>query len=533
MRAVLFCRVSSREQEAGFSLDSQRKLLTAYAEKLDFTTAKIFSISESASGKEQRKIFNTMLTYIREKNIQIVVCEKVDRLTRNKYDAVDIDKWINLNPERQVHFVKENFILNKDSRSHDKFIWSMKVSVAQFYTDNLSEEVRKGQDEKLKQGWYPGSAKLGYKTEEKEGRRIPVLDEPTASLIKEALELFATGSYSIKTLTEAMYGKGLRSRQGNKVVTSRIYDMLIEPFYYGYFIWKGQLYEGKQPVLITKEVYDKNQTLLKMKNAPKYTIHSYLLKSLTLCRECMHAITWEQQRDKLYGYCNHFKPCSQNKSVKEDKIELQLIDRLHDMQLNNRRISRWIRQAVKEGHKDEVEYHEDVIKDLNQKLQHAQKRIDNLVNLRVDEQIDKESYDKKFKEYSGEKAALLEAIKNHSNLEVKSAEFSVSFYDLSQRAKDIYKHKRTLPEHKRDLIRTIYAALYIEANTGKLTYEYTKAFQRLAELVELTNRSKATEEVENMELKFEQAEKLDDTAQMEHFWYAHPELRRGWDSNPR
>lgn len=399
MKAVLFCRVSSREQETGFSLDSQKKLLVAYAEKLEFTTTKIFSISESASGKEQRKIFKTMLTFIEEKNIQVIVCEKVDRLTRNKYDAVEIDKWINKDPERQVHFIKENFILTKESRSHDKFLWSIKVSVAQFYTDNLSEEVRKGQEEKLKQGWYPGQAKIGYKTVEIEGRRIPIPDEPTASLIKKALELFATGNYSVKKLTDTMHEEGLRSRQGKKVVTSRIYDMLIEPYYYGYFVWKGDLYQGKHQPLITKEVYDKNQSLLKRKNAPKYTIHNYLLKSLSFCSECQGAITWELQKSTLYGYCNHFKPCSQVKSVKEPDIEAQLKDYLHFLQVQNRRISGWIRKAVKEGHTDEVDYHEDIIQDLNKKLEHAQKRIDNLVNMRVDEQIDKENYDKKFKEF--------------------------------------------------------------------------------------------------------------------------------------
>ncbi len=533
MKAVLFCRVSSREQETGFSLDSQKKLLVSYAEKLEFNTTKVFSISESAIGKEQRKIFKTMLSFIEEKNIQVVVCEKVDRLTRNKYDAVEIDKWINKNPERQVHFIKENFILTKESRSHDKFLWSIKVSVAQFYTDNLSEEVRKGQEEKLKQGWYPGQAKIGYKTIEVEGRRIPIPDEPTASLIKKALELFTTGNYSVKKLTDTMYEEGLRSRQGKKVVTSRIYDMLIEPYYYGSFVWKGELYQGKHQPLITKEVYDKNQALLKRKNAPKYTIHSYLFKSLSFCSECGHAITWELQKGKLYGYCNHFKPCSQVNSVKEPDIEGQLISCLLFFQLENRRISGWIRKAVKEGHSDTVDYHENIIKDLNSKLSNAQKRIDNLVDLRVDEQIDKENYDKKHKEYKKEKNDILEAIKKHSELEVKSAEYSVSFYDLSQRAKDIYSHPRRKDEEKRKIINQLFASLHIEPNSGKLTYELTKPFKRLSELAEMTNSSKATKEVPDTDEKFELAEQLDNTVQMQAFWHDYPELRRGWDSNPR
>jgi len=526
MKAVLFCRVSSREQESGYSLDAQRKLLTAYAEKKEFTIAKVFSLSESASGKEQRKIFNEMLAFIKTKNVNVIICEKVDRLTRNKKSAVDIDDWITVDLKRQVHFVKENFILNKDSRSHDKFIWSIKVSVAQFYTDNLSEEVRKGQEEKIRQGWYPGQAKLGYKTVEVEGHRIPVLDESTAPLVKKALELFATGNYSVKKLTDTMHEEGLRSKQGNKVVTGRIYDMLLDPFYYGDFDWKGQLYEGKHQSLITKEVYAKNQALLKRKNAPKYTLHNHLFKGLTHCIECNGAITWESQKETLYGYCNRFKPCNQVASIKEDKIETQLIECLDKLRVINTRLRGWIRRAIKEGHRDEVDYHQAILEDLSHKLVKAQKRLDKLLDMKVDEEIDEETYKKKFKEYSDEKSNILEAIEKHSKMQVRSVQYSVSFYELSQRAKEIYLKKKDA-EDKRSLMRLMFASLQIETNTGKLITTYTKPFKILSELIDYTNRSKVEIAEEKSDEIFEPVENVDIASQSEHFWYAHPEMRRG------
>lgn len=534
MKAVLFCRVSSREQESGYSLDAQRKLLTAYAEKKEYQISKVFSLSESASGKEQRKIFNEMLAFIKAKDIKIIICEKVDRLTRNKKSAVDIDEWITADAERQAHFVKENFILTRESRSHDKFLWSIKVSVAQFYTDNLSEEVRKGQEEKLKQGWYPGQAKLGYKTIEKEGHRVPVPDKPQSEYLKKALELFATGNYSVKKLTDTMYEEGLRSKQGKKVVTSRIYDALIEPFYYGYFYWNGQLYKGNHEPLIKKEIFDKNQSLLKRKNAPKYTQHKHLFKGLTHCSECGGAITWERQKERLYGYCNHFKPCSQTASIKEDKIESQLIDCLDKLRVINTRLRSWIRKVVKEGHRDEVEYHQLILEDLNQKLEKAQKRLDKLLDMKVDEEIDEATYKKKFKEYSDEKDSILDSIEKHSKMQVKSVQYSVSFYELSQRAKEIYLRKKDV-EDKRGLMRLMFASLDIEANTGTLTATYTKPFKILSELIEWTNENSSKVELEEVKTDeiFEPVERLDDAVQMEQYWYAHPEMRRGRDSNSR
>ena len=62
MKSVLFCRVSSIEQEeVGYSLPSQQKLLSEYSEKKGFSVIRSFAISESASGKHQRKAFIEMI----------------------------------------------------------------------------------------------------------------------------------------------------------------------------------------------------------------------------------------------------------------------------------------------------------------------------------------------------------------------------------------------------------------------------------------------------------------------------------------
>lgn len=187
MKAVLLCRVSSKEQEeSGYSLEAQEKLGKEYAAKNDIAILEIFSISESAGGRKQRQIYNQMMDYVAKNEVQTIICEKVDRLTRNGKDAVVVNDWMDGDENRTVHFIKENLVMNKNSKSHEKFMLNVKVSVAQFFTDNLSEEVRKGQGEKLAQGWYPGQAKLGYKTIEQDGHKIPVPDDKQELLVKRA-----------------------------------------------------------------------------------------------------------------------------------------------------------------------------------------------------------------------------------------------------------------------------------------------------------------------------------------------------------
>ncbi|KKQ42192.1 MAG: Resolvase [Microgenomates group bacterium GW2011_GWC1_37_8] len=522
--AVIFNRVSTKEQEQGFSLEAQEKLNREYARKEGFKVLKSFSISESASKSTQRKVFDEMTNYVLKKNIANIICEKVDRFTRNIKEAATIHTWLEENEERYVHFVKENLAVNKNSKSHEKFILNVKVSVAQFYADNLSEEVKKGQQEKLEQGWYPGQAKLGYRTTEKEGHKIPIPDENVAPLIKKALALFATGNYSVQKLANTMYEEGLRSKKGFKVSPGRIYDLLIDPFYYGDFLWNDELHHGKHEPLITKEIFDKNQSLLNRKNAPKYTIHNHLFKGLTHCTECDHSITWELQKGTLYGYCNRYKPCSQVKSIKEKDVETRIVNCLYNLQIRNTRIVEWIRKAVKEGSRDEIEYHESVISDLNKKLSQAQKRLDNLLDMRVDEQIDEETYKKKFKAYSEDKDKILDAIQKHSHLQTKNIQYSVSFYELSQRAKEIYLKAKKL-ENKRRLLRLMFSSLKIRPNTLEVIPTYTKPFQILSELVEFTNCSKVVAEEVKTDRIFEPLKKTDTTLQTPAFLSAYPVLR--------
>jgi DNA invertase Pin-like site-specific DNA recombinase len=142
MKAVIYARVSSREQEeTGYSLPAQEKLLKDYAERKGFEVVKVFSISESASGRRQRQIFNEMLSFVKKNDIKIILCEKVDRLTRNLKDAVLIDEWLEKDAERQVHLVKDSLILHKNSRSQEKLNWGIRVILAKNYIENLSEEI--------------------------------------------------------------------------------------------------------------------------------------------------------------------------------------------------------------------------------------------------------------------------------------------------------------------------------------------------------------------------------------------------------
>ena len=485
MKAVIYARVSSREQEeTGYSLPSQEQLLKDYAERKDFGIDKKFSITESASGKYHRNTFGEMLKYIENKNIKVIICEKVDRLTRNLRDAVQINEWLNEDNEREVHFVKENCVLSRDSKSNEKFIWNIKVSVAQYYIDNLSEEVKKGQAEKIRQGWLPTKPPLGYKTIGEKGHKIHVINKEKASLIRKMFELYTTGNYSLKMLSEKMFEEGLRTGGGYKLVKSRLANLLSDPFYYGGIRWNKKIYEGKQKPLVEKNTFNRVQQILKSKTTPRYRKHFPLFKGLIHCKECGGLITWEIQKDHWYGHCNHYKDCNQTTWVRQEEIEKQKLPYLGKIVIKSKRLANWIKKALKESHSEEIDYHNKAVEETNRRYEQIQRRLNMLYDDKLDGKIDNNFYEQKFKQYTEEKEAVLEAKQQHGNAQTEYFEMGINILDLSQKAKKVY--QKAEKEDRRNLLNIIFSNLYLD--DGKIQASYSPAFEILADCVSSSNK---------------------------------------------
>ena len=485
MKTVLFARVSSREQEeTGYSLPAQEKLLKEYAERKDFRITKIFSIFESASGKTQREIFNVMMDYLKKNNIKIIICEKTDRITRNLKDAVLINDWLNEDEARQVHLVKDSLVLHKNSRSQEKLNWNIRIVFAQNYIDNLSEEVKKGQIEKIRQGWLPTKPPLGYKTTGEKGHKIHIIDEEKAPLVREMFELYATGNYSIKKLVRVIYEEGLRTRRGNKLCKSRLGELLSDPFYYGGIRWNNEIYQGKQEPLISKELFDRVQDILRRKTTPKYKKHFPLFRGLIKCEECGGLITWEIQKRHWYGHCNHYRNCSQKTWIRQEKIEKQMLPYFDLITIKNQRLAEWIKKALKESHQDEIDYHNKSLEELNRRYEQIQRRLNVLYDDKLDEKITPEFYEQKFQQYTQEKKEIVASIEKHSNAQTKYFELGVNIFDLSQKAKELY--KKAPVEAKRTLLGLVFSNLRL--NEGKLRGFYTLPFEILANSVRTTNK---------------------------------------------
>jgi site-specific DNA recombinase len=482
MKAELYTRVSSRDQETGYSLDSQVKLLTEYAKAKNFDVSRVYRISETASKFLVRKTLAEMLSHALKHDVDIILCEKIDRLTRNLKDAAIIDDWVHEKDGREVHFVKEGFILNKNTKAHESLVWDMKVAIARFYTNNLSEEVKKGYAEKLAQGGRPGRAPLGYRSQDDNGRKKNVIDDRTAPFVKRLLENYATGNYSMKVLTRMAYEDGLRSRTGHQLGISQIEMLLKQPFYYGAIKWNGKIYDfSVHEPLISKETFDKIQDVRMGKKAPKYQRHHFQFRKMLQCGRCEGTVTAELKKGKyIYYHCNHYYECPQTGVTREDRIEEQLISAFKFFESITPKEAEKLRLKIKQNHSVEAAYKESTIQKLNERYSILQHRLDTLYDDRLDEKITNEFWERKNKEITDEQSELQEQLSRLKNEEARYFEIWISILDLAFRSREIY--ERSSPQEKRTLLRHIFSNLVL--TDGNVAHTFKTPVQKLVSRVQ-------------------------------------------------
>ncbi len=262
--AVKYLRVSSKDQDdTGRSIPAQDSLLDEYAEKHGFLIEETF-VDVYSGSKGSRKDFARMVKLLRKRPDLTVLCEKTDRLHRNIRDEAIL--W-EIDPH--IHLVLEGTVLGPDAPSHVRMMQRIRGAIAEQYSNNLSEEVRKGYKEKLKEGLWPGKAFIGYRaTHQDGGRRTTLeLDPERSPLVKRLFEMYASGNFSLDKLVKWARQVGLRTRKGDgsssksPIGRTTIERLFTTARYHGFFEWHGNLYEAKYPALITPELWNQCQAV--------------------------------------------------------------------------------------------------------------------------------------------------------------------------------------------------------------------------------------------------------------------------------
>lgn len=456
-RSIIYARVSSKEQEKeGFSIPSQLKLLKSYAQDKGFKVAREYVDIETAK-KSGRKEFSEMVEFLKSERrrkddkdaCRVILVEKTDRLYRNIKDWVFLDDL-----ELEIHLVKENAILSKDSRSSEKFMHGIKVLMAKNYIDNLSEETRKGMIEKAEQGYFPSSAPFGYINEEEEGKKIINSVQELAPLIKRLYEWYATGQYSLLEVKRKFHSECLILLKDKRIKANKslIYKILTNPVYYGGFKYAGKLYQGKHTPIISKELFDRVQQILalKGKRRTRHQKHNWAFQGLINCGHCGCALTAEIKKGKyVYYHCTGHKGKCPEKYTREEEIARQFGESLEAIKMDAE-VLEWVKAALKDSHKDEKKYHDEAIALLQKKYQILQDRLDAMYVDKLDGEVNPDFYEKKNQEWREEQAQILNQIDKYQQASQNYFEDGAKLLELSQKAVSLYE-KQEMREKRRIL----------------------------------------------------------------------------------
>lgn len=397
-KAIILARVSSRSQEEeGYSLDAQIKLLRQYCANNKLIVVKEFRITETASKQQGRVIFHEMVQFLKKEKIEHLAVEKTDRLTRNMRDAVIIDDWLEANENRRLHAVKENLLLHKYARSDVKFTWSIYLAFAKKYTDGLREEAMKGWAEKLAQGWLPASPPPGYVTITENNKRIHVPDPESMQLVQQAFELYLLPDQTITTITEYLSDIGLVNSKGKPHVKGRIAKMLHNPFYIGINRFDGKDYPGAQEPLIGKELFDAVQDKMSGKTGISKNKHNPIFKGMIKCNICQCSISWSTQKGRYYGGCQRYQvECKEYPYLREDKVEAALIDGLKSIEDKDGSLLTQLKRALYAEQKMHVgEFRQKMITSLQEQIARMNSMKDVLYNDKLAGYINAEKYEYK------------------------------------------------------------------------------------------------------------------------------------------
>src|SRR5215469_15529187 len=137
----------------------------------------------------------------------------------------------------EIHLVKENEIISRDSRSSEQFVHGIKVLVARNYSLNLGEETIKGMTEKARAGIYPSYAPAGYQNVDgPDGKRTIAPDPNVSPVIADIFGRFAAGRPSVKSLVKELNSEGVQLH-GRRLQGSFVHQILRKRLYSGDFDW--------------------------------------------------------------------------------------------------------------------------------------------------------------------------------------------------------------------------------------------------------------------------------------------------------
>lgn len=347
MNAVIYCRVSSKEQVEGTSLESQELACREYARRNRLEVAQVFvDRGESAKFADRPQLLE-MLSYckIKQHSVEQLLVWKVDRLARNVGDHFNIKAAL---MKDGVHVVSVTEPI--DAKPEGRLLETILAGFAQFDNDVRAARTVQGMRHKLEEGIYPWQPPLGYKGAAQSGskkQQPDQPDQPAFGILQEAWTKFATGAFTKADILRFLLGKGLKSRSGRKITSQFVDHLFDDPFYMGILRdpWSEDELPGKHLPMVNRATFEAVQRIIAGRNRsiPHVAIRpEFPLRTFVQCPSCGYALTgsFSRGRSKYYAYYHcHNRQCDIRANYTLKEVHDEFFGFLADTSANKHAIS--------------------------------------------------------------------------------------------------------------------------------------------------------------------------------------------------
>lgn len=299
MRYAAYVRISSEEQVGNFSLDAQKREITAWVTAKGGILVKVYEDEAKSARTTDRPAFQQMRKDARHNKFDALVVHKFDRFARSRTDALAVKSLLRYDYGLKVFSVTEP---SEDSDGPmGALIEGIMESVADWYSQNLSAETSKGKKERALQGLHNSGAPFGMK---KNKDKVLIPDEDELPGLQLAFALYATGKYSDTDIAGELNKRGYKSKRGRPFSKETVRDILQNPTYLGKVKYQKyqrngdgsrsyknevEWFDGQHEAVIDEELFDRCEAVRDKRRShrrptPKY--NPFLLRNIAYCYRC-------------------------------------------------------------------------------------------------------------------------------------------------------------------------------------------------------------------------------------------------------
>jgi len=321
---VIYCRVSSKEQIEGTSLESQEAACREYARQRNIRILKTFvERGESAKFADRTQLIE-LIDFCRESKdkIQSLLVWKVDRFARNVGDHFNIKATLMKYGVRVVS-VTEPIDANPEGRLMETIL----AGFAQFDNDIRATRTVQGMRRKIQEGIFPWKPPLGYRSAAREGTkktRPDQPDQPVFGLLQKAWAAFATGAYTKSEIRRLMDSWGVQTENGISMTAQSLDNMFRNRYYAGILVdpWTREEHTGAHVAMVSLDDFNRVQAAISRRNRSIQHQRDRLefpLRGVARCSSCRQYFTggFSKGRSRRYAYyCCGNRKCGERGSYR-------------------------------------------------------------------------------------------------------------------------------------------------------------------------------------------------------------------------